>query len=114
MIASNLPGLADLIEPDVTGRIVPPESPQRLAEAMEQMAHAGPRTDLMGRAAGRFVQPFDWRGIAMKHLELYQDLTALERPARPFRARIAAPVQSRVSPMEMIGTFFAAACSRRK
>ena len=38
VIASQLPGLADLIQPGQTGLLVPPESPQRLAEAILEMA----------------------------------------------------------------------------
>ena len=38
VIASQLPGLADLVRPGETGLLVPPESPQSLAQAILEMA----------------------------------------------------------------------------
>ena len=74
VIASQLPGLADLVRHGQTGLLVPPESPQRLAEAIREIARDPQRADAWGQAARRFVQPFDWGHIADQHLELYTSL----------------------------------------
>ncbi len=79
VIASQLPGLADLIAPGRTGLLVPPESPQRLAEAIRQMFVNRQRSDEWGRAAQRFAQAFDWRNIAQRHLDLFAELIAIKR-----------------------------------
>ncbi|MGO9112573.1 MAG: glycosyltransferase family 4 protein [Thermoguttaceae bacterium] len=76
VIASQLPGLADLVQPGRTGLLVPPESPQKLAEAIRQTALDPQRADEWGRAARRFVQAFDWRHIALRHLDLFAELIA--------------------------------------
>ena len=80
VIASQLPGLADLVRSGETGLLVPPESPQRLAGAIQEIAMDPQRADAWGQAARRFVQPFDWRNIAQRHLDLFSEL-AVERRA---------------------------------
>ena len=54
VIASQLPGLADLVQPGRTGLLVPPESPQGLAAAIRQMALDPQRADAWGHAARQF------------------------------------------------------------
>ena len=76
VIASQLPGLADLVQPGCTGLLVAPESPRRLAEAIGQTALDPQRADDWGAAARRFVRPFDWRNIARRYLELFEGLKA--------------------------------------
>ena len=68
VIASQLPGLAELIQPGKTGLLVPPESPRQLAEAIRAVATSPCRADEWGRAAQQFAQSFDWRTIAQRHL----------------------------------------------
>jgi glycosyltransferase involved in cell wall biosynthesis len=77
VIASKLPGLADLVEPGRTGLLVPPESPQELAEAIRHMMRDSQRADNWGKAARQFVQVFDWRNIALRHLDLFAELIAI-------------------------------------
>ena len=91
VIASQLPGLADLIQPGQTGLLVPPESPQNLAHAIMEVALDPQRADAWGRAARRFVQPFDWRNIAQRHLDLFGELIAAKR------SRAAEPLTSHPS-----------------
>jgi D-inositol-3-phosphate glycosyltransferase len=86
VIASQLPGLADLVHANRTGLLAPPESPQALAEAMLQIAQDPSRADQMGSAARQFVQAFDWRGIALRHIALYEELIAQHQPVAPARA----------------------------
>ena len=79
VIASQLPGVADLVQPGQTGLLVPPESPQKLAEAIQKIALDPQLADAWGRAASRFVQPFDWKIIAQRHLDLFDELIAIKR-----------------------------------
>jgi glycosyltransferase involved in cell wall biosynthesis len=79
VIASRLPGLGDLIKPGRTGLLVPPESPQELAEAIRQMVLDPQRADDWGCAARQFVQAFDWRNLALRHLDLFAELVAVKR-----------------------------------
>jgi glycosyltransferase involved in cell wall biosynthesis len=74
VIASRLPGLADLIEPGRTGLLVPPESPPGLAMAIREVAQNPARADEWGRNAQRFVEDYDWRTIAVQHIDLFREL----------------------------------------
>jgi glycosyltransferase involved in cell wall biosynthesis len=78
VIASQLPGLADLIRPERTGLLVPPESPQQLADAIRRVVLDPQRADDWGQEARRFARAFDWRNIAQRHLDLFQELITLK------------------------------------
>ena len=87
VIASRLPGLADLIQHGRTGLLVPPESPKRLAEAICELVQNPERADNCGQAARRFARDFDWPNIAQRHLDLFSELIAIKRcPAEPHAA----------------------------
>ncbi len=79
VIASQLPGLADLIQPGRTGLLVPPESPAKLAEAIRQTVLAPKRADDWGNQARHFVRAFDWRNLAQRHLDLFAEVMAIKR-----------------------------------
>lgn len=76
VIVSDLPGLADLVRPGVTGAVVPPDAPEPLAAAIEQMFVNPAATSAMGAAGRQFAASFDWRNIALRHVELYQRLVS--------------------------------------
>jgi glycosyltransferase involved in cell wall biosynthesis len=95
VIVSQLQGLANLVAPNVTGRIVPPESPADIAQAIVALANDASTAHAMGAAARNFVQAYDWRGIAQRHVELYQDLIERTRKARNRPARVYAPLHAR-------------------
>ena len=97
VIASQLPGLADLIQPGRTGLLVPPESPQKLAEAIVQIALDPRRADDWGQTARRFVQAFDWRNIALRHIDLFEELIADKQRTvlHPGTAQAASPPHAR-------------------
>ena len=85
VIASQLPGLADLIQPGQTGLLVPPESPQD-SPTRSGKSPDPQRADAWGQAARRFVQPFDWRNIARRHLDLFDELIAIAHSSRKCNA----------------------------
>ncbi|MBX9681340.1 MAG: glycosyltransferase family 4 protein [Gemmataceae bacterium] len=82
VIATNLAGLEDLIQPSETGLTAPPENASLLRDAMARLL-ADPRETLrMGEAARRYAADFTWREIARKHVELFEQLKA-RSPAAP-------------------------------
>ena len=74
VIGTMIPGLADLVEPERTGLLVPPESPPALADALAALLKNEAVTREYGRHAQRIVQEFDWAKIAEQHLDLYARL----------------------------------------
>ena len=98
VIASQLPGLADLIQPGQTGLLVPPESPPRLADAIREITTDRQRADTWGQAARRFVQPFDWRNVAQRHLDLFDELIAARRRSAEQSGAFPAMVGKRETP----------------
>jgi len=74
MIATDLPGLADLVRPGTTGLLVPPEEPETLASALNRLFTDDELVRRMGQAARQVVQQFDWRNIAQRHIALYESL----------------------------------------
>ena len=74
MIASDMPGLADLIEPEKTGLLVTPESPEQLAAAIQRLFTEDELVARMSQAAQQVVQQYDWRHIANRHVALYESL----------------------------------------
>ncbi len=76
VITTMLPGMMDLVEPERTGLLVPPESPTALAQAIDTLVADEAMARRFGERAHRVAQNFGWRTIAERHLELYQSLTA--------------------------------------
>ncbi|HEY4308637.1 MAG TPA: glycosyltransferase family 4 protein [Pirellulales bacterium] len=74
VVGTMIPGLADLVTPDQTGLLVPPESPTALAAALAELLSDESVTHGYGRNAAQIVQEFDWRHIARQHLDLYSRL----------------------------------------
>ncbi|MDA7979680.1 MAG: glycosyltransferase family 4 protein [Pirellulales bacterium] len=74
VVASDLPGLADLILPNQTGLLVPPDDSQALSAAIVKLASGSRFTDQLGQAARRSAEQYAWPCIAAKHLQLYEQL----------------------------------------
>jgi glycosyltransferase involved in cell wall biosynthesis len=92
VIASRLKGLADLIDQDRTGWLVPPEDPEALAQPLAK-ALSWPVREAMRAHLRKVVARFTWPVIAARHLDLFADLlrgapVPLEREApTPARAQ---------------------------
>jgi glycosyltransferase involved in cell wall biosynthesis len=80
VIASRVAGLEDLIEQDETGWLVPPESPQALADTLVGVLGHREQCQRAGQQAAKKATRFSWREVAQRHLELYVRLQA--RPKR--------------------------------
>ncbi len=79
MIATDMPGLADLVQPEKTGLLVPPESPDALAAALQRLFADDALVRTMSANARQYVQHYDWRHVAQRHLALYENLIAARR-----------------------------------
>ena len=77
VIATQMPGLEELVQPGQTGFSVPAESPVDLAQSLREALGDRSRTRLMGEQARQTCQDFDWQVIARRHLNLYQELHAV-------------------------------------
>jgi glycosyltransferase involved in cell wall biosynthesis len=74
MLATDMPGLADLVRPEKTGLLVPPQSPELLAAALHRLLTDDALIERMSVNARQAVSEYDWRNIALRHVALYQCL----------------------------------------
>lgn len=80
-IGSRVGGIAEIIIDGTTGRLVAPENPEELAEAMDQLLSDPALRRRMGEAAFRHIaQHFSVAAHAERIMELYDQL--VESPAR--------------------------------
>ena len=82
VIASDLPGFADIVLPGETGEQVPEESVEPLAAALKRFFADRPYVERLGSQAKQFVQGYSWRAIAERHLDLYRELIEHSRQRR--------------------------------
>ncbi len=75
VVGSAVPGIADLIEHDKTGRLVPQESAAGLASALREFIDNRALAEQMGEQGRLFAQRYAWENIAQQHLSLYQSLS---------------------------------------
>lgn len=72
VIASRTGGLPDIVTDSVTGRLVTPDDPVALADAMADLLSDRPRLQQMGHAArAQALAHFDFAHFIDQHLELY-------------------------------------------
>ena len=74
VVGTQLPGLSEFIVSDHTGIVVPVESVDGLAEALDRLVGNRELADRMGRQGRKNVQDYDWSNIARRHLELFEEL----------------------------------------
>ena len=75
VVASDLGGLAELIQHDVTGVLVPAESPERLVEALARLARDRAARERLGaRAREAMVRERTWPRIIQGYVDLYARL----------------------------------------
>lgn len=78
VVASQVGGLAFLVQDGVTGYTVPTNDPQALAERLGALIEDPALKDSLGRQAAAFAQDYGWEIIARKILNLYGEV--LEQP----------------------------------
>src|SRR5690606_7945783 len=75
VITTDNPGCRDAIEKDATGLLVPPQNPQKLADAVEKLIFDQSLRLKMGRA-GRVLAEREFRieSVVDTHLSIYKEL----------------------------------------
>ncbi len=76
VIASQVGGLAFLVQDGVTGYHVPDADPGRLCDRLGRLLDDPPLRQQMGRSAAEYAQNYAWDKIAAQILRLYQELAA--------------------------------------
>jgi glycogen(starch) synthase len=74
VVGTQLPGLSEFIVSDQTGIVVPVESVDGLAEALDRLVGNRELANRMGRQGRKNVQGYDWNNIAQRHLDLFEEL----------------------------------------
>lgn len=74
VIGSQLPGIADLIEPGRTGFLVPPESPADLARTLTHVFQQPTQLASMRQHAASVAQRHSWQAVAAAHIQLFEAL----------------------------------------
>src|SRR5262245_1179399 len=77
VIATRIPGLADVVEPGRTGALVAEDSVGELAAQMREMFADPAAARRMGQDARSVAQAYDWPIMARRHVELYEELRAM-------------------------------------
>ncbi|HEX4797267.1 MAG TPA: glycosyltransferase family 4 protein [Humisphaera sp.] len=77
VIGSDIPGIADLIRREQTGLLVPQNSPDDLAIAIERMMRNPDEVKRMGENAKQVAQGYSWTAVTQQHIALYQRLARL-------------------------------------
>ena len=74
VIATNIPGLCELVTPNKTGMLVGEDSAEELARALDAAATRPDLMERLGNEAHRQVRGHGWDNVAWRHVELYEDL----------------------------------------
>ncbi|GAB4430706.1 MAG: glycosyltransferase [Anaerolineae bacterium] len=74
VIASQVGGLAHLVQDGVTGYLVPPRSPQALAERLHKLLTNQPLRRRLGDQAREYAQSYSWPAVSERILQLYSVL----------------------------------------
>jgi len=74
VVASQVGGLAFLVQDGVTGYTVPVDDPQALAERLTSLVNDPDLRSEMGENAARFAREYRWERIAGQVMKVYQDV----------------------------------------
>jgi phosphatidyl-myo-inositol alpha-mannosyltransferase len=74
VVASDISGYRGVMEPEA-GRLVPPDEPSQLADAVVELLADEPAREQLGRAAREIaLEKYSWDGIAQRLAEIYASL----------------------------------------
>jgi glycosyltransferase involved in cell wall biosynthesis len=80
VVASDIPAVREVVEPDASGLLVPPGDPESLANAMDAMLTDRDRAAAFGRRGREiFEERFTLERSVQGMLELYHRLTSPDR-----------------------------------
>jgi D-inositol-3-phosphate glycosyltransferase len=73
-VASQVGGLAFLVQDGITGYTVPVDEPEALAERLTALINDTELRQQMGRNAAKLAREYRWENIAQRLEQLYQEL----------------------------------------
>ncbi|GAB4472666.1 MAG: glycosyltransferase [Anaerolineales bacterium] len=79
VVASNVGGLAYLVQDGITGYTVPVDDPQLLVDCIAKLLSDPDLRARLGRQAAEFAKGFGWEVIAKKIIALYQSVLVSSR-----------------------------------
>jgi teichuronic acid biosynthesis glycosyltransferase TuaC len=82
VIGTRIPGLQELIQPEGTGWLVPPDSAADLAQALTAAMSNRSQTDALGVQAQRTTEAYDWKIIVRRHVALFEELIDRRRVSK--------------------------------
>jgi glycosyltransferase involved in cell wall biosynthesis len=79
VVATTVGGLPEAVEPGRSGFLVPAESPQDLAEAIQKLVNNYELAKIMGEYARHLSETrFSWRSVARQIVKVYDELMEKE------------------------------------
>ena len=88
VIASEVGGLAFLVQDGLTGYHVPSRDPEALAERLYTLLTDVDCREAMGQAARRYAEQFDWAIIGARLVGVYDELLGYSAPSLPATASL--------------------------
>jgi D-inositol-3-phosphate glycosyltransferase len=82
VVASQVGGLAFLIQDGVTGYVVPDDAPTMLGDRLAQLIKQPELRRKLGRQAQDYAQDYAWETIAARIQNLYSDLLYERQPVQ--------------------------------
>ena len=76
VIASDVGGLAELVQDGETGFLVPGGDPAAMAERLRCMLSDKELLARLGRQAANYAERYDWKGITRQIMDLYESTLA--------------------------------------
>jgi D-inositol-3-phosphate glycosyltransferase len=89
VVASQVGGLAFLVQDGLTGFTVPLDDPEAMADRLTRLLEDHELRERLGRQAAMLAQEYSWQKIAARMEELYRELTSA----------IVAPEKQRLGPL---------------
>ncbi len=81
VVATNVGGIPTLIQDGVTGQLVPPGNPQKLADALEKVCNSDEMRNRFGSAAKEFaLHMFNINLTVNNYLQVYQEIITMKSP----------------------------------
>jgi D-inositol-3-phosphate glycosyltransferase len=81
VVASQVGGLAYLVQDGVTGFVVPDQDPEVLADRLTLLLGDAELRRRMGKQAAAYARTFDWENVAVQIADVYRSLLGVSSPA---------------------------------
>jgi len=75
IIATNVGGVPEIVKDGINGLLVPPKSPERVAQAVERLLNEPRLAKRLATSAVESIQDHSWRSIVTKYEQIYEALT---------------------------------------